>query len=308
MIGTEIYYKLKEKYGLKSILFCPYKEEMWDSMQTVYEEALKDTEVETCIMPIPYYNLYQLVPVGLTLEFDKVNFPEALNRKWDVIVFHYPYDNQNSITRPLITSGVLKRFCEHLVLISYAITERREVREHEVLLKGVTNSSLVVCENDWQVQEIQKIFDKAGIENTELVAWGSPKYDKRKTEIPAEWEEKRGGRKVIFLQTSVVPYMQNVNKLKEIESFIKRQDSTEFAILWRPHPLYADTIKSLRPYELKVFERIKTEVDIFDETRDYQNAFEFCDLMVSDGSSLDYLFKRTEKPLIRFEKDLTIKV
>ena len=299
MIGAEIYHKLKEKYNLKSILFCPYKEEMFDSMQTVYEEAMKDKEVETCLMPIPYYNLYHLMPVGLNMEFEGINFPDALTRRWDVIVYHYPYDGKNSITRPLIPTGVLKCFTDNLVLISYAITDREEVRENECLLTGVTNASLIVCATEGQVQKTQAVFDKYGVRDTELVAWGSPKYDKRKTCIPKEWEDKkRQGRKVILLQTSIVPYMQNTNKLKQIEKFV---DNHSECILWRPHPLYTETIKSLRPFELPIFERIRDKVDIFDSTKDYQNAFEFCDEMYSDGSSLDILFKQTEKPLYALE-------
>jgi len=298
MIGADIYHNLKEKYNLKSILFCPYKEEMFDSMKTVYEEALKDKEVEVCLMPIPYYNLYHLMPVGLSLEFGKQNFPEALNRRWDVIIFHYPYDTKNSITRPLITSAVLKCFCQHLVLISYSVVGGRELREQECLLSGAMNSDLIVLENEVQRESMLKVHEKYGVKDIEVVAWGHPKYDIREAEIPKEWAEKANGRKVILLQNSIVPYMNDVDKLKKIEKFV---DSHNECILWRPHPLYVDTIKSIRPYELPIFQRIMEKVDIFDTTADYVNAFEFCDEMVSDGSSLDILFKRTGKPIIPFE-------
>lgn len=294
MIGEEIYRKLKEKYNFNSILFCPYKEEMFDCMRTVYETAMKDN-VECALMPIPYYNLYKLTPVGVNLEFNGINFPDALKRRWDVIVFHYPYDNHNSITRPLITSGVLKCFCSKLVLIPYACVGSRDVYEHEVLLPYSSVVDLQIVETENQKKQIEKIWKEHNL-NGEVEAWGSPKFDKRKNTIPAEWKHKANGRKVVLLQTSVVPYLQNANKLKQIEKFI---DDTSDCILWRPHPLYAETIKSIRPYELSVFMRLRQKVDILDETADYQNAFEFCDEMVSDGSSLDILFRQTGKPLNR---------
>ena len=298
MIGAEIYHKLKEKYHFKSILFCPYKQEMFDSMQTVYEEAMKDKEVQACLMPIPYYNLYHLMPIGLNVEFGRLNFPEALQRRWDVIVHHYPYDTKNSITRPLITTNVLKCFCDKLVLINYYITDNPNVDETHWLLSGVTNSDLAICGSEEQKNNVQKIFDKYNVKSTELVAWGSPKFDKRTTRIPKEWKEKKKGRKVILLQTSVIPYMTDVQKIHKIEKFV---DEHKECILWRPHPLYIETIKSIRPDDLEVFERIYNKVDIFDDTCDYQNAFEFCDEMYSDGSSIDIVFKRTQKPLYRLE-------
>lgn len=294
MIGEEIYKKLKEKYNFNSILFCPYKEEMFDSMRTVYETALKDN-VECALMPIPYWNLYHTLPVGLNIEFNGINFPDALNRRWDVIVIHYPYDNRNSITRPLIFTSTLKCFCDKLVLLPYACVGDRDVYEHEVLLPYTQVISLQVVETEKQKKQIEEIWKQHGIEG-EVEAWGSAKFDERKIEIPQEWKEKSNGRKVILLQTSVVPYLQNANKLDEIENFI---DSTDDCILWRPHPLYVQTIKSIRPYELEKYFRIQNKADIIDETKDYQNAFAFCDEMVSDGSSLDILFKSTNKPLKR---------
>lgn len=290
--GENIYKNLKEKYGIKSILFCPYKEEMFDSMESVYEAALKDNEVEVGIMAVPYFTLWQLIPVGLKQEFNGIGFPFALNQRWDVIVFHYPYDTKNTITRPLITSGVMKCFCSKLVYIPYYLTDDIEFKENVASQPGIINSDLVIVSNERQRQTLENHFKKHNV-GAEIVAWGSPKEDRREVEIPESWKQKKDGRKVVLLQTSVIPYLNNVNKLKEIEEFI---DNTEDCILWRPHPLYEDTIKSIRPYELAKFYLLKEKVDILDDTSDYRIAFEFCDEMVSDGSSIDTLFIKTQKP------------
>ena len=68
MIGEEIAKKLIERYEPKSVLFCPYKEEMFDSMQTIYESFLK-YEIKAKIMPIPYYTLKNGKIDDLKMEF-----------------------------------------------------------------------------------------------------------------------------------------------------------------------------------------------------------------------------------------------
>ena len=127
MIGETIVKNLIEKYNPKSVLFCPYKEEMWDSMQTIYE-TFKDQfpEIETDIMPMAYYSLWNKRISEINIEFKEYahNFPMRLDRKsrenevyngWDIIFFHYQYDNLNTLTRPLLFSNELKAFCRHLV-------------------------------------------------------------------------------------------------------------------------------------------------------------------------------------------------
>ena len=72
MIGKTIFENLKAKFkdkGAFRILFCPYKEEMWDSMETIYDAARVDSETIAEIMPIPYFTLMTNLPVVAKLEF-----------------------------------------------------------------------------------------------------------------------------------------------------------------------------------------------------------------------------------------------
>ena len=78
MIGETIAKNLIERYNPASILFCPYKEEMWDSMQTIYEYFYENCEenIAVSIMPIAYY----------TLSNGRINDRLMDNRvTWDVI-------------------------------------------------------------------------------------------------------------------------------------------------------------------------------------------------------------------------------
>ena len=226
MVGYDIFDKLKARYkgeGEFKILFCPYKEDMFDSMETVWEAAVKDKETFTEIMPIPYFTLVNLYPHTTRMEFENYqsNFPEILNYGWDVIMIHYPYDTKNNVTRPMLTSAMLKFFTKHLVHLNYAVIGDRDVEPHEAVAPVCKNCDLIICEKEKHAEQISGYLKMLNI-NTECVGWGSPKYDKLDIEypMPYEWRKKAAGKKKILLQTSLIPYMNNPHKLEQIEHFL----------------------------------------------------------------------------------------
>lgn len=308
MIGEEIANKLIERYEPKSVLFCPYKEEMFDSMQTIYESFLKYENIKTKIMPIPYYTLKNGKIDDLKMEFlgyyGFENSPMALRNKWDIIIFHYPYDNLNNVTRPMIMSNELKAFCKHLVLVSYACIGERQLYEQEIGYSGVRNSDLVIVETEKQAEFANKTLDGKPNWNGEFVGWGSAKYDMIELAgIPIEWEKKGEGKRVVLLQSSIVPYLKDRNKLNQIESIIKSYlKNPKVCLIWRPHPLYEDTIIAHSRGDLKKFQDLrdmveKSEKDIFDKLVTPETAIKFADEMISDPSSLTILWKHTGKKL-----------
>lgn len=317
-IGEIIYQNLKTKYYSDGrtdkfkILFCPYKDEMWDSMQTIYEAAIKDSQILAKIMPIPYYTLQNLKPKGIRIEYenDKHNFPDALDsEKWDVIIFHYPYDNCNTLTRPLLFSTDLKAFCKHLVLVGYACVGGRLPTLTETSIPGVRNADLVVWENEEAANEAQKQL--SGKSNAECVGWGSAKYDcvfYEHYHFPMAWRKKSEGKKKILLQSSIVPYMNCSYKLDQIEQVIQKYEKqTNYFLLWRFHPLYRTTILAHRPHELIRFNSLVTRVNnmpngCIDEEEMPEKSIVFCDEMISDGSSLVHLWNKTGKKLTLLDR------
>lgn len=305
MIGETIAKNLIERFNPKSVLFCPYKEEMWDSMQTIYE-SFKKTDVETEIMPIAYYSLKNQKIIDIHIEFSnyKDNFPMLLKKKWDIIIFHYPYDNLNNVTRPVIYSNELKAFCKHLVLIGYACIGERQFCEQELLYSGTRNSDLVIAETKEQAEFANKVLEGKPNWNGEVVGWGSPKYDLLEmANIPEWWKIKAEGKRVVFLQSSIVPFLQDRNKLNQIESILKSYiKNPKVCLIWRPHPLYRDTIIAHRKEELMHFIDLCNMVrtsgkDILDESQSPESAIRFADEMISDQSSLVILWKKTGKKL-----------
>lgn len=314
MIGEQIAKNLIEKYNPKSVLFCPYKEEMWDSMQTIYE-AFKKTDIRTEIMPIAYYTLYNMSIFNINIEFPEYasNFPMLIKRDkervpyslWDIIIFHYPYDNLNTLTRPVLMSGELKAFCNNLVLVHYACRGENQISEEDCLYTGVRNSDLFIVETEEQAKIANKCLLPYG---TEAVAWGSAKFDLiERADIPEEWKKKAEGRRVVFYQTSIIPYMRNINKLSQVQNIIcKYLENDKVCMIWRPHPLYLQTIISHNRNDLKAYltlvEMVKNSPkDIFDNTQTPETAIKFADEMLSDRSSLVTMWKTTGKKLTVLE-------
>lgn len=314
MIGKEIFEKLKARYKTGEyfkILFCPYKEDMFDSMQTVWESASRDTKTITDIMPIPYFTLVNVLPNETKMEFPQyqLNFPEILNDGWDVIVIHYPYDTKNNITRPMLTSGMLKFFTKHLVHINYAVIGNRDVDEVDGSFPAYKNCDLIVCEQEKHAKQLTKILRERQID-TECVGWGSPKYDmlERGGVLPPAWEKKIICKHVILLQTSLIPFMTHDNKLEQIEEIIDKYFNDDSVCLWwRPHPLLEATIKAHRPSKLEGYKRLLKKVEesrhILDLTSDMPRAIAETDELISDRSSLVILYMHTGKPITLMEEE-----
>ncbi len=320
MIGETIAKNLIEKYNPKSVLFCPYKEEMWDSMKTIYDYFDEETNILVEVMPIAYYTLKGNKVNGLKIEFQDLyreNFPMMLtwgeseayggSNKWDIIIFHYPYDNLNNVTRPMIYSSVLKEFCNHLVLVHYACRELLPTKE-DLVYAGVRNSDLVIFDNEEQAREAGRFLNNQFGWHGECVGWGSAKYDMiEQAKIPTEWQQKAEGKRVVLLQSSIIPYLQNKNKLNQIESIIKSYiNNPKVCLIWRPHPLYRETIIAHQRNDLWKFTELKDMVakspkDILDTTPTPEKSLKFADEMISDRSSLVTMWKTTGKKLTMLE-------
>ena len=311
MIGQEIFEKLKARFKREDkfrILFCPYKEDMFDCMRTIYLSAKEDEETVTDVMPIPYFLLEAGLPKRIEMEFPWCNnFPDALNDGWDCIVIHNQYDQFNSVTRLLLTSLMLKQFCNNLVFIGYAVVGDRDIEPQEVHLPMFKNVDLVICENNRHAYQTEMYMREQGWSG-KAVGWGNPKFDNVDTEIPDSVKDKINGREVIFLQTSLVPFMQNPNaKLKQIEGIIDKyfyNDSV--CIWWRPHPLLEHTIKSQYPPVYKQFVNLKKRIDesrhIYDTSSDNHTCINIADRMISDKSSMVVMFEKTGKPIEMMEE------
>lgn len=322
----------------KLMVFLPYKASMWDSLESVWIEAKKDESCEAIVLPIPYYERTPEGKLG-ELHYEGDMFPENVPvRDWrsldleavhpDVIFIHNPYDEANTVTSiaPAYYSDKIKNYSELLVYIPYFVGIEDNVTEPLCLLPGVFNANLVVVESKAvkstyikALRKFEKDIKKRGYFgnlNHKIVSLGSPKIDKASNlnrenfVFPSEWNQRvykaDGNRKnVIFYNTSIGTLLNATDtymeKLRTVFEDVSKMN--DIVLLWRPHPLTEETLKSMLPamyqeYMELVHEYKTKNVGIYDDSGDPQMAMAFADAYYGDASSLITLWQKTGKPLL----------
>lgn len=265
---------------------------------------------------------------------------ELEERKPDVIYIHNPYDNYNAVTsvHPRYYSANLKKYTQELVYIPYFVLPEIEPDnqaavdgiKHFCFLPGVIHADKVIIQSEKMKQIYVNEYLKAAKENgfsgkhidrkfleEKFLGLGSPKLDKVQNtkkedlEIPKEWLrtiEKPDGswKKIIFYNTSIAALLENKEKmLGKMEDVFRifEENKDKVALLWRPHPLIENTVKSMLPqlwdeYE-KLVERYKAEGwGIYDDTADLDRAIVLSDGYYGDGSSVVQVYQKTGKPVM----------
>ena len=146
---------------------------------------------------------------------------------------------------------------------------------------------------------------------------GSPKVEKLKNtkyedlEIPSDWDEKLktedgSKKKAVFYNTSLASALAGREKyLAKIKRVLKifADNKDSITLIWRPHPLFESTLRSMRPEladdYVKIVEDYKREnFGIYDDTPDLDRAIIISDAYYGDHSSVVQLYKMTGKPIM----------
>ncbi|MFH5778023.1 CDP-glycerol glycerophosphotransferase family protein [Heyndrickxia oleronia] len=312
---------LEEEAEVKlEILFLPYKSSMWDSLESIWSTAKDDPRCNCYVMPIPYYDrdehgklarfhyegeqFPKYVPITSYQEYD------IAKRRPDIIYFHNPYDKYNYITTvaPEYYSLFLKQYTDMLVYVPYFIAGAyRDAKQaaSKCLTEGVLNASRIIV----QSEVLKDIYVQNGIDAEKVVALGSPKIDAilkydENIDLPLEWKQKIKGKKVILLNSSIGRLLNEPNYMVDLEKNIKTiMNNKEVILLWRPHPLFEATIKSMRLDYLDEYIMLKnyvlqSENGILDESKDASYAVIASDGMISDYSSLILTYIMSGKPIL----------
>ena len=328
----------------REAVFLPYKASMWDSLESVWQAADADPEWAAYVIPIPYYDrnpdgslgplhyeggqFPSYVPVTSYWEYD------LEKRRPDIIFFHNPYDEYNRVTsvHPDFYSDVLKRYTDQLVYIPYYIHDEAEFNDSErierfkktYVVKCVSNVNKIFMQSEFFrnicIDALIRHFGAQSRPHWEktLYGTGSPKIDqilnksKQPQEIPQEWlkilEKEDGSRKkIIFYNTSIADLLESQEKMLEKmrDVFrIFRDNQSEIALLWRPHPLIKTTISSMLP---RLWAQYQDLVDtyraegfgIYDDTPDANRALCLCDCYYGDRSSLTFPCRKIGKPILQ---------
>lgn len=300
------------------IVFMPYKASMWDAMDSVYRAAIREENCHVIVMPIPYYNANRK-DQQVDVYYEGNLFPEDIpimdykaydleKEHPDVIFIHNPYDNCNYVTQvpQEYFSSKLAQHTEHLVYIPYFITKGDKVKDDYCVMPAVNNAWRTFV----QSEAVRKCYLKNGAAPDKIVAMGSPKFDmvirmqENPPEMPEEWKEALGGRKVFLLNTHLNPIIneaeKQMDKLHQIFELFRQRDDA--ALLWRPHPLSIETARAMNPQMLESYLRMIEEFKtlpngVYDETPDVHRAIALSDAYVGNWSSLVTLYGITGKPM-----------
>lgn len=302
------------------IVFMPYKASMWDCMESIWAAAVKDESCKVYVVPVPYL---ERKPDGQTEKecYEGELFPNYVDitayknfsleeEQPDVIYIHNPYDGANYVTsvRQDYYSSNLKKYTDMLVYVPYFITCSGMPETH-LMLPVYHYADKVIVENRQMKNDLL-----ANVPEDKLLVAGSPKEDKMKwleehkkeINIPEEWREKINSRKVIFYNTSITSLlsygMDELEKMQDV--FACFQGRKDVVLLWRPHPLTAATLQSMRPELMEEYHRIEqtflTEhTGILDKTPDVNASVAIADAYLGEcTSSVVNLFKIVQKPVM----------
>lgn len=306
------------------VVFLPYNATMWDCFHSIYKEAVKDERFKVYVVPIPYYNLDQ--GRNITAEYyeaDKIaEYAQVTNykdyditqRKPDIIFIHNPYDEYNMVTQvpKKFFSSELVKYTPHLVYIPYYVSKKL-TSESMLSTPGVRNAWLSVV----QSEEMRQQYIDGGIAPENVVALGSPKFDRvvqaerEYQEIPEEWDILKG-KKVFFWNTHLHGLMNDVNRfLDKIEEIIHIFNVKEgIALLWRPHPLSIETLQTFQPgvvsRYLDIVEKFKKCKNfVYDDTPELERTIAVSDAYIGEEqSSVSQLYEITGKPMYYINNEM----
>lgn len=295
---------LKNRYGEKvGTLFMPYCYGMWDSMKSLYDEICKQ-DMLTGVMPIPYFTFVNGsidITSGLGMQYDFDLFRGTVKERHlcnynnfdkfkhyvDIIIYNNPYDDNNNLTmvHPMFHSTNLKKQGFKLVYIPYTTASTDDIR----VQYGVANADAIIVSDEQERSLYINSFREVGYDiSNKVFAIGSPKYDvKEKTET-------------ILFCTSIIPFINNPkDKLKTYKEKIQKHIDKGNVVIFRPHPLMYEAIKSKCPDEIMgeylAFMTWVSSNCLISENN-LHDAMSVADYMITDVSGITKIWAQTDKP------------
>ena len=302
------------------VAFFPYKFSMWDSLESIWEAACNDKECECQVVPIPYFTKNEKNEFSeLHYEgkyFEKVCSVIDYNQYFlekeqpDIMYIHNPYDQYNSVTmvEPQFFSDELKKHGGILVYVPYYMSGGCMKYENMDIAygKGAVKSDYIIV----QSKALKEAYLYWGFPERRILALGSPKIDAiykcsvKRTETDDEWKCVTEGKKVVLLNTSIGTFLNREGWLKQIKEMAETVlQNDNMALIWRPHPLLQDTVKTLGKHNEDQYEQLMTfiaeaENGMIDCNADARSAINASHAMISDYSSLVLQYTFTGKPVL----------
>lgn len=296
------------------IAFCPYKAGMWDAMESIFDACLYKPNINPVICPISFTEVDYLGKVGL-FKTETSHLKKIISRhdcfidseqldafNPDYIVLHYPYDQNNSVTR------IKEDFWStNLKIKGYKII----YSPYYIPFGGISSDDLVhqpVLKNSWLIaedskEEAQNVIDcwkNHGIDLTDrIVITGSPKRD-------LLWDaEETGITNTTLIAGSLIPLLNRFPQhIKKLQQTITDELALNKKVILRLHPLASTGIRSKTPQYYQSWllflgwcqELTESHDFMFDRNLRIQDTMNECDYMFAETGSAVELWKGTSKP------------
>lgn len=292
-VGKAITNKLIEIHGSRdfTIGFLPYKRSMWNCMSSVYAECKAAGATVYCL-PIPYYRMKGRRVVD-RMDYEREYFSEAQPISLlevvdlDYLVIHYPYDSNNVVTNmlPEYYTEQLKKYGE-VIYIPYTCTSGRQFR----VQPGIANVDYAFLPSEADAVAFVQEWAELGVDfSGRVFGYGSPKMDI----IP---KLPRGSATLVL--NSLAPFLYSpVWKMNQYKSVMMEELEKGHEVIFRPHPLLSQTIKSIQPDMGLLYRDLISWIhnhDVFlDEGEDLENTLAHTGYLISDPSSVLEMWKST---------------
>lgn len=272
----------KEKVHIE-VLFIPYNVSMWDSLESVWLATKNDEQVDSYVMPIPYYDVLPDGNLG-NAHYEGDKYPSYVpieyyedysleKRQPDIVFFHNPYDGKNAVTRvdEKYYAAYIRKYTQLLVYVPYMVSNIGPAR-HQCVMPGVLYSDRVItqggsvyklyCECYTKAIKEAKLEDYFIGAKEKFLPYGSPKIDKLlnmiqkgNIKVPTEWEKKiykknNTKKRIILYNLSLGTLLENdsdyLKKIKYVLTVFENNQE-DILLIVRPHPLMINTLNSMRP-------------------------------------------------------------
>ena len=297
-IGKRIADKLAEIHGSRdfSIAFLPYKRSMWNSMESVYTECWSSGS-RARVIPLPYQRIVDGKVESIDCDKDKF-FVQALDVKhldmdfFDFVVIHYPYDDKNKVTRmcPEYHTAELRKY-GNVVYIPYSCTNMRQLR----VQPGIANIDYAFLGSEVEADAFISEWKDLGVDFTGRVfGYGSPKMD-----AIANLEHGTSDYLTTLVINSLAPFLYSPFwRIQLYQHYISNEIGRGRRVIFRPHPLLRQTIKSMRPDTMAAYDKFiawceTRDFVVVDESEYLEDALEQADYLISDPSSVLEMWQST---------------